>query len=623
MNDRPSTPPPAYTSPEPLELAMESLASGRAPDQTARKLLLRQTRLVEMQIQQIRLRRWLVGTLVALLLLGTGAVFWNASRDSSLVIETFTAPPDLEAQGLGGETLAGLMLDKLATMDAQTDSFRSHETLKNDWSGDIKVEIPNTGVSIGQLDRGLRAWLGHQTRVAGSVFHRGDKLVLALHGSGGLAREFAAPADSLEQLLQQGAEAVYHATQPYLFSKYLEEHDRAAEALTVAREEASSGPASERAWGYTQVTNLLFSSDIPGALEAGRRSVELDPHNSLAQLNLSGAETLLGHDEDGMRHLAHGAELAEAGDSRLSDTGVVFGVINAGAYDDMSADYAAALRFFSSPRSEIRFYGYNELIPGMRASELAHLHEVRAAAAVPEVLPDTDLPKYLDFWNQVFLPTYDRAVALQDWTAALSDLDEVDRVDAARGYLGNFARQRMLPALRGEVLARLKRYDEARQALATLPLDCYRCVRAHGVVEALAGDAAASDRWFGEAVRQAPSLTFAYYEWGQAKLARGDAQGALELFQKAQAKAPHWADPFKAEGDALASVKQASRALDRYAIAQQYAPRWGALYLAWGRTLDALNRHDQAQAKYQAAASLDLAPADRAVLKALPGSSAP
>ncbi|MBV8062055.1 MAG: hypothetical protein JOY51_00590, partial [Nevskia sp.] len=150
MND--SAPPPeppahAYTSPEPLELAMESLASGRVPDQTARQLLQRQTRLVEMQITQIRLRRWLVGGLVSLVLLGTGAALWNASRDSSLVIEAFSAPPDLDAQGLGGEVLAGLMLDKLATMDAQTDSFRSHATLKNDWSGDIKVEIPNTGVS--------------------------------------------------------------------------------------------------------------------------------------------------------------------------------------------------------------------------------------------------------------------------------------------------------------------------------------------------------------------------------------------------------------------------------------------------------------------------------------------
>ncbi|HZR36448.1 MAG TPA: hypothetical protein VFA75_13835 [Nevskia sp.] len=623
-DDRPQPPPAGsgYTSPEPLELAMEALASGRAPDPTARTLLQRQTRLVEMQIQQIHLRRWLLGVVAALLLIGTVAVLRAAARDSSLVIEAFTAPPDLEAQGLGGETLAGLMLDKLATMDAQTDSFRSHETLKNDWSGDIKVEIPNTGISIGQLDRGLRRWLGHQTRVAGSVFHRGDKLVLALHGSGGLAREFSAPADALEPLLQQGAEAVYHATQPDQFSKYLEEHDRGAEALAVAREVAASGPLKERAWGYAQIANLLFSSDIPGALEAGRRAVELDPDNSLALLNYSGAQILLGHDEDGLRNLARGGRMAKAGGNGLSEAGILFGVINIGGYDDMSADYGAALRFFSSPQAEVSYYGYTQLVPGLRASELAHLHEVAAAAAVPGVLPDTDLPKYLSFWNQLYLPAYDRAVESQDWAAALADLEEVDRAGASQGYLGNFARQRMLPALRAQVLAHLHRFAEAREALAALPLDCYPCVRARGVVAGLAGDAAAADRWFGEAQRQAPSLPFAYYEWGQAKLERGDAQGATSLFRQAEAKAPHWADPYKAEGDALVRLKETSGALDRYAAAGQYAPRWGALHLAWGRAFDALQRRDEARARYQAAAGMDLTAADRAAVNSLLGSPA-
>jgi len=93
MNDQPpAPPPPAYTSPEPLELAMESLASGRAPDETARKLLQRQTRLVEMQIQQINLRRWLVGVVVALLLLGIGAVFLAVTVFDRSLAKTTTPP---------------------------------------------------------------------------------------------------------------------------------------------------------------------------------------------------------------------------------------------------------------------------------------------------------------------------------------------------------------------------------------------------------------------------------------------------------------------------------------------------------------------------------------------------
>lgn len=627
MNDSAPQPPAAEAAPaptpatsaEPLEIALQALAGEGAPDETARTLLLSQTRLVEMQMQQIHLRRWLTAGLVALLLLATGSVLRNAARDSSLVIEAFSAPPDLEAQGLSGEVLAGLMLDKLATMDAQTDSFRSHETLKNDWSGDIKVEIPNTGISIGQLDRGLRGVLGHQTRVAGSVFHRGDRLVLALHGSSGLAQEFSAPADSLEQLLQQGAEAVYHVTQPYQFSKYLEEHNRAGEALAVAREDAASGPASERAWGYTQVANLLYAVDIPGSLEAARRSVEFDPQNSLVLLNLSGAESLLGHDEDSLRHITRGAELARAGGGGLSDAGVLFGEVNQGERDQIAGDFVSALRIFSSPRAQVNYFGYTETTPGVRAYEMVRLHDVSSAATLSGVLPDTEFPRYLDFWNLLYLPAYEIAAERQDWPAALADLDQVERVSATQGYVGSFARQHLLPVPRALTLARLNRIAEARQALAALPQDCYPCLRARGVVEALAGDAAASDRWFGEAVRQGPSLPFAYHEWGQAKLQRGDAQAALKLFRQAEAKSPHWADPYKGEGDALVRLDLAGEALDRYAAAFRYAPRWGALQLAWGRALEGLGRKEEAGKKFTAAAALDLSAADRVELQKAAG----
>jgi len=600
---------------------MEAVVTGATPDSTARTLLLRQTRLIEMQIQQIRLRRWLVTGLVALLAFAIGAVLWSAARDRSLVIEAFSAPPDLEAQGLGGEVLASLLLDKLSTMDAQTDSLRSHASLRNDWSGDIKVQIPDTGVSIGQLERGLRSWLGQQTRVEGSVFHRGDQLALTVRTESGNAQEFSGAPAALDRLLQQAAEAVYGATQPYQFSKYLEEHDRAVEALAVARKEAAAGPAGERPWAYAQISDLLYASDLPGSIDAGRKAAALDPHNALAVLNLSGAETLLGHDEDGWRDIRHGAELAEAGGGGLSQTGVLFGSLNAGVGDELGGNFAAALAVLSNPQSEITYSGYTPLLPGKNAVELARLHDVAGAAAVADVLPDSDLLKYLVFWNLAYLPLYERSAALEDWPAALADLDTVLAATAAQGYLGELGRQRFLQPLRAVALARTGRIADARQAADGTPEDCYGCVRARGKVAALAGDAAASDRWFGEAIKQAPSLPFAYFEWGQARLARGDTQGAIALFRQAQQKAPGWADPLKAEGDALLRLNKPEEALDRYAAAAPHAPRWGGLQLARGQALDALGRKAEAQEKYAAAAGMDLSAADRTKLKSLNGSS--
>ncbi len=609
-------PSPATTS-DPIEVAMEAVVSGSVPDSTARNLLLRQTRLIEMQIQQIRLRRWLTAVLTALLLLGVASVLWSASRDRSLVIDAFSAPPDLEAQGLGGEVLASLLLDKLSTMDQQTDSLRARATLRNDWSGDIKVQIPDTGLSIGQVQRGLREWLGHQTRVEGSVFHRGDQLVLTVRTEGGVATEFAGAPAALDRLLQQGAEAVYSATQPDQFSKYLEEHGRPDEALAEARKAAAAGSDRDRAWAYAQICNLLYTSDMPGAVDAARKAIALDPGNALAYLNLSGAETLLGHDEDGWRDLRRGAGLAEAGGGGLSDTGVLFGLFNTAVVEEMGGNFTAALAILSNPKVDIRYSGYTPLLPGLKAVELARLHDVSGAAAIAAVLPDTDLIKYLIFWNLAYLPAYERDAALEDWPAALADLDAVTAATTAQGYLGEFGRQRFVQPLRAMALAHLGRIAEARQAAGGTPTDCYICVRARGQVEAMAGDASAADRWFGEALRQGPSLSIAYFDWGRAKLARGDTAGAIALLRQAQQKAPAWADPLKAEGDALMRLNQAANALDRYAAAAQRAPRWGGLLVAWGQALDALGRKAEAREKYVAAAGMDLSAADRATVQAL------
>ena len=615
MNDPKSAPTPESLppiSPDPIELAMESVNSSRPPDGVAHKLLVKQTRLVSMQIQQMLLWRVLGLGLGLLVLAVVAAAVWSAARDSSLVIEAFSAPPDLEAQGLGGEVLAGQMLDKLAAMDAQTDSFRSHATLTNDWS-EIKVQIPETGVSIGQVDRALRSWLGHQIRVAGSVFHRGDTLAVTVR-VGGSSQTFSGPAPELDRLLQQAAEAVYSATQPDQFSKYLEQHGRVDEALAVARKDAASGPAFERAWAYAQVSDILYLSDVQGSLVAGRKAVALDPDNALAWLNLSGAETLLGHDEDGWRHIVRGARLAESGRGGLSDAGVAFGALNRAESYDMDGDFAAAVEIFSSPKSDFSYTGYTPLLPGLKASDMAKLHDVSGAKAVADVLPDTDLVKYLDFWNLAFLPAYERSAALADWPAALADLDAVLAAVATQGYLGEIGRQRFLQPMRAVVLAQLGRVAEARQATDSTPADCYRCLRARAIVESAAGDAEAADHWFAESLKLAPSLPFAYSEWGQAKLARADAPGAIALFRQAQEKSPRWADPLKLEGDALLKQGDARAAAGRYRAAAELAPKWGGLYLAWGEALEAQGRKAEAADQYRAASALDLSAKDRVEL---------
>lgn len=609
-----ASPASSYNSPEPLELAMEALATGKAPDETARTLLQRQTRLVEMQIQQIQLRRWLVGGLMFAMTLGFGAVLWNASHDHSVVIESFSTPQDLEVQGLGGETLAGLLLDRLSAMDTQTDSLRARDTLSNAWSGDIKVEIPNTGVSLGQVDRSLRHWIGHQTRIEGGVYHRGGQIVLTARSDGG-AHSFAGTPAEMDKLLQQAAEALFADTQPYLFSKYLEQHGRVDEALVVARKGAVTGSDEERAWCYAQVSNLLGSLDLPGAIAAARRALEIDPQNGLAYLNLSTPETLLGHDEDGVRDGRDGAVLLKSGRGGLSALGVTFGIVNEAIVDDFTGDFTDAAALYRGSASKVTYQGYDRLLPALVAYELARNHDISASRAIAGQLSDPELVGFAGLTGDAIVPAYERSAALADWPAALADLDQIRATTAAQGYLGPVVDQHLLAPRRAVALARSGRVAEATQLAASLPMDCYRCVRTRGTVAAIAGDAAASDRWFGEALKLAPSLTFAYSEWGEAKLARGDDAGAITLFEQARGKGPHWAEPLKFEGDALVRQGKAADALRRYAAAAERAPRWGGLQLAWGHALNSLGRTAEAREKYLAAADMDLSAAERLALQ--------
>src|SRR5215471_7759506 len=61
----------------------------------------------------------------------------------------------------------------------------------------------------------------------------------------------------------------------------------------------------------------------------------------------------------------------------------------------------------------------------------------------------------------------------------------------------------------------------AEAVIGATPADCYDCVRARGVIAALAGQPARADTWFARAIHDAPSIPFAYHDWGRGLLDRG------------------------------------------------------------------------------------------------------
>jgi hypothetical protein len=117
-----------------------------------------------------------LGTFLALvaayIAVALGAMTWDAAQDRGLVIEPFAVPPDLAEKGLSGQVVAKQVLDRLAELQSQTASQRPANSYRNNWGDDIKVQIPETGVSLGELRRYLRESLGHETHISGEIYTR-------------------------------------------------------------------------------------------------------------------------------------------------------------------------------------------------------------------------------------------------------------------------------------------------------------------------------------------------------------------------------------------------------------------------------------------------------------------
>ena len=356
----PASPEPETTNP--VDLAMQEVARDPAADSPARRLMAEQLLLVRAQRRTEALTQFdrRAAAVLKVLTVGVGMVFalalgamaLSASQDRSLVITALQAPPDLVERGLTGEVLSGQLLDKIAAIDAQAQSFRAPETFRNDWGGEIEVEIPQTGVSIAEIDRYLRQWLGKRIGIGGEVFREPGGLAMTVRAGSAGAVTVRGDDAELDAMLQRAAEGVFEKTQPFRYSKYLEFSGRADEAMAVARTLAAEGPPSERPWAWAQISNLRGNAgDFPGAAAAASQAVALDPENGLGWLNRSGGQYILGHDEAGLKSLQRSVALLRSGRGGVSSLAVDIGVLTRATFSKPSAITAARSKCLARVRT--------------------------------------------------------------------------------------------------------------------------------------------------------------------------------------------------------------------------------------------------------------------------------
>jgi tetratricopeptide (TPR) repeat protein len=591
-----------------------------------RKIIAKQSHHLDEQFKQLRLNIWekYLGVLLRIATAFIGVAIatamawlvWNAAKSNDLVIDAFAVPPDLAARGLSGPVVAAKLSDKIATMQAETLSQQPARSYSNSLAEEPKLEIPETGVSLSELDRFLREKLGHDVHIGGEMVQSDNGVVLTARVGGNSSVTVSGVEADTNALLQKLAEQVYRITQPYRYGVWAWTHGRREEGATVLRTQAMSGPNDERAADLNGLGLYAgqFESEY-AALALLSRSHALDPNNIHAIGNISVGEYTLGRFQDSLRDyqvtltalLAHGRDYSPPDQLESSEHFVRASIF---MYQGALLDAADQNR---------KAVATEPVVPRAYAARLAvvlaALHEPGAArVALAE--------------NRIFLPDSVNAggaqksglharlvIALeaQDWPGVLAAERPLPELLAQ--YPGQAdSRPTMFDPLVALALAHMGQFAAAESRLRPTPSDCYPCLRARGQVAALQRQDARADWWFARAVTAAPSIPYAESEWGRALLDRGKPDEAIGKFKLSNQKGPHFADPLEGWGEALMTKNQSHLALAKFVEADKYAPNWGRLHLKWGEALVYAGKKDEAKAQFARAAQLDLTRTEKAEL---------
>jgi tetratricopeptide (TPR) repeat protein len=626
-----------------------ALALGRAGrgdkrlDARAEQFLDKQSRLIDLQtehlheqrlliLSRLRLGRWkdrvsltLQGMTVAVglaIAAGLGWMAWSASQERGLVIEAFSVPPDLAARGITGQVIASKMLDRLGELQAATTSARAASTYANNWNDEIKVEIPETGVSVSELQRLLVSWLGHQTRITGELYRTPTGIALSARTGTAPAKTREGAETDLDALVRQAAEDLYDETQPYRYAAWLtrdldpQSDERAEQRL---RDLASRGDKLERVWAFNGLSVIFRrEGDLKGVTRALSAGQALEPRFSQLYNNMAGAEGDRGHVEAQLAQMRTAATMSRRyGRLFMSpEANAFYPAEFQGIADERLGDFAGAARVEAPALTDL-FAPYAGRETLIRAQALDHDPAAAEAsfALFPSPRADTSVQAGN---NQRWLVARARqwiALAREDWAGAAQAYASIDEASLTPGV--RLERRTFDAPLAALALARLGNIQGAEALISATPTDCYDCVRVRGQLAAMAHDWPAAERWFAEAAPQGPSLPFAEADWGRALLDRGDAAGAIAKLDQAHRKSPNFADPLETWGEALMAQRDWAGAAAKFAEADKDAPKWGRNHLMWGEALLLAGRYALSRAQFETADGLDLTAPDRAALNVL------
>jgi tetratricopeptide (TPR) repeat protein len=499
---------------------------------------------------------------------GVILVLHDAFTSRRVVIEPFHTPPDLAAHGIDGTVVAGGLLDQLSHLQYSTRSSSAALGMSGAWSGNIKLDVPETGISIDEISRLLRERFGHDVHIDGDLIEKPPGgLALTVRGNGVLPKTFEGAATELEKLTVEAAEYVFLQSQPARWGTYLSNMGRDAEAIEFCRTTIAAQDPETRArllnvWGVA-IQNVGGSPNE--ALAFFQSAVKIKPDFWVAYTNVINAYMILGQEEEAW-HIGETMR-AVAGGRPGSATEVYYE-----NWDLLTWNVRPWLAALIADAAATGGGGTGATAAGPAMADV-YVREHDADDAELAIKTTKEDPHDPSVAAVAHFIRGRLAAESGNHTAAVAELEAFEATYTNPIVFSNYAGYICWLAPAEEAAGHPDKADAVLKSSGTF-VDCYR-FRADIVDHR--GDWPGAQKAYSEAVALAPDLPAAYYSWGLALVRHGELDSAIEKLKAANERGPHWADPLKAWGDVLAKQGHTRDALAKYQEALKYAPNWNDL----------------------------------------------
>ena len=516
-----------------------------------------------------------VALVVGMIAIGVVVMVYDAFTSRQVVVDAFKAPPALAAQGVTGDVVAAGVLDTLQKLQDATRTQDKQLKTSGAWASDVKVDVPETGVSLGEIIRLLHQRFGHDLHISGELVQAGaGRLSLTVRGEGVPAATFVGGPDDLAKLTIQAAEYAYSRSQPVQYATYLIDTGRYADAVAF---DQGAFPRARSDEERTQLANTwgnAYSSlnQTSPAVEKYRLGMSFakprtqswwkEWGNIVGGLSVGPAEELGWRESHAMLRAAALAPKNERPD--------LLYLVNPA---QMTWDLPLQLEASIADSKRNGGAGTQTTLQGPTIADIfAWMHDPAQAQrylASSDPNDSGSKAEALLLQGYAALDRGDAAGALQPlqafWKAWLAD----PNLQYTYNFQGCYA---------GLVLGFTGHVKEAEAIFKRVSWSM--CDALDGDVLAHAGDVAGAEKAWADSQKLRPDLPAVPLHRGLFELGQGRLKAAEADETFAAGKAPHWADPWKAWGDVLAREGRWKDALAKYDEALKYAPAWAELHAA-------------------------------------------